>query len=197
MEPAASSCGLDGVLRGCETQDSSWEALYPRIRAIVRRQFRRPGGATPPYDEEDIVQETCLRVLTLPQSRPIDDIHNLDAYIAIIVRRLILDDHRRITSKRNRRTTLECNLGDLDRIADDQARDPAVFASLGELHEYLEDVVAGLSARHQEIWDVLVGRESSEEAAVRMGMTPQTVRTIACRARFIVRERVRHKLREQ
>ena len=148
-----------------------YQTYYPRIRSLCARILRDPVAA------EDIAQEALLRAWTRHDELRQED---LGAWLSVVARNLCVSAMRR-----------DGRLVPIAKVPErsDPAVDPAQAAGLGETRSHLRQALAKLGDRHRR---AVVMREVREvgykEIGSELGVTAQGARSIAFRARRVLRE---------
>lgn len=149
-----------------------WYALhFDRLRALCSRILRDPIGA------EDIAQETLLRAWVRRDQLRDEDI---GAWLSVVARNLCISSMR----KEWRSSPTET----LPEITDPDA-DPAVEVATRESRRSVRSALARMGERHRNVlYQHEVGGADYEELGSQFGLTAAGARTVAFRARRVLRE---------
>jgi RNA polymerase sigma-70 factor (ECF subfamily) len=154
--------------------DEAWRHHHDRLVARAARMLADRGSA------EDVVQEAFRRLHDVP----IDEINDIGAWLAVVVRRLCLNQLRTAYVRREvtgAETSLVSRVDPLDRVT----LDDEVKAALAVVLDTLTPAERTAFVLHD------VFGFPFDAVAVIVGRTPAAVRQLASRARRSIREDVR------
>jgi RNA polymerase sigma-70 factor (ECF subfamily) len=148
-----------------------WQEMHaPLLRVIARR-------VSDPRDAEDVLQDVMLRIQR--QSREIDDVDNLGAWVHQVTRSAVIDFYRRRAARAERPTGI-----DLDELAPAAPEEQRT-----DLTPCIRPLVSRLPDKYREALELTEFEGLSQVAAAeRLGLSTSGMKARVQRARGQVRD---------